>query len=489
MKASNLLFILLTLTLPMVIFACSESNSPTSPSNPAQILSSRNGLFDSTGLLGAYELTVDSISKTADLIPKRGISLGESYLVEGIGFFMFSPCSDCFKMTGIGLHGNEIKLIFSVKHPFEPGDPGLPPTAVNRLDLDVFDLAVVVDPADSTPTHFELFDQDIYDKCIMEPDGYTTELSELLQDSTALPFVLVVDDTESQDASTFNKFAMGAEANVDLTFPLTTGTTLNFDLYLTMGYGASAKKPDRLNPKYYNPEFNKKPAWKVEVLPSGPWLDISPLPVPITVKVWDWQTDATVYATPDDFLNAPPDNVWAASEVESVSVEIPGMTASPIESTTPINGNGTPSDPLIYEISVPNVNMVPPGWYTGCVKVLDERTPLAPVNSRDFLIHKPLSNADLENYSIPEYATYQTFRAQVAHAGVSFSQLNCVIGPSPDDPMPIDDSSYGNVDVAYSKCTPYIALWGGTPMLYHTVIRSHGSTRGRCDRGISGMES
>ena len=81
-------------------------------------------------------------------------------------------------------------------------------------------------------------------------------------------------------------------------------TGLSFDLYLTMGYGASATNLTRLTPKYYNPEFNRKAAWKVEVIPpegddppemGNTWANgDTTTPYTVTVKVYDWQHDATV---------------------------------------------------------------------------------------------------------------------------------------------------------------------------------------------------
>jgi len=271
---------------------------------------------------------------------------------------------------------------------------------------------MVIKPDAVTPTNYPLMGASIYSGVVANANGYTKELSNVITDTAALPFVLVVDDSLG-DTSTWNKFAMGATNEFEVAFKLIPGTPLRFDMYLTMGYGASAKRPDRLTPKYYNPEFNRKAAWKVEAAPQGEWLDNdNTTPVDLEVKVYDWQIGATVYGTPTDFANAPANNVYAASEVASVSIEIPGMNSALPSKTTADSGAGTPSDPLIFTVPVVNQNLLDAGEYTGIVKVLDERPVLTITDGRDIIIDTPDGMA-LNYYAMPEYATYQTFQAIV----------------------------------------------------------------------------
>ena len=180
-----------------------------------------------------------------------------------------------------------------------------------------------------------------------------------------------------------------------------------------MGYGASAKRPTRLDPKYCNPEFNRKAAWKVEAQALGEWTDTyNTSTVDVDVKIYDWQTGATVYGTPDDFANAPADNIYAASEVASVSVDIPGMNSTPPSVTSATSGTGMPTDPIIFIVPVANANLIADGTYTGLVKVLDERACLTVPDGRDIIIDSP-DGASLNYETMPEYATYQTFTATV----------------------------------------------------------------------------
>ena len=114
-----------------------------------------DGGFQAIGMLGAYEIHINPEAATAELISKRTPSIGEDYIVSGVSFFTMAPCATCFKISSIrmDLDGNAI-LTFSINHPFPEGDTLKPPTAMNRGDLDVFDLALVIAPSETTATTY-----------------------------------------------------------------------------------------------------------------------------------------------------------------------------------------------------------------------------------------------------------------------------------------------------------------------------------------------
>ncbi len=426
-------FALLTVLALFLIGCSSGSNTPVTPrpNEPGAMGSVPiiggamypDGGFQATGMLGAYELIINPDSGSAELFAKRTPAIGEDYIVSGISFFTIAPCANCLKIVGIEIDGGgNVILLFEISHPFKAGISGDPPSASNRNDLDVFDLAMVIAPNEATAITYTLTGAGVYSGYCINPDGYTRELENVLSDTNALPFFLAVDDSDT-GTGTFNKFAMGEEnMTFDAGFDLSAGV-LRFDMYLTMGYGFSARKPDRLTPKYYNPEFNRKAAWKVVVTPpegddppemANTWNDQNDTAIwPVTVEVYDWQVGATVYTgLPEEFGDADSDNVFASSEIVSVSVEIPGMNSSLQSVTTPDSGAGTPPDPCIYTIPIANQNLLPEGEYVGLVKVTDERAVLAPADGRDFLIDT-LNGIELIHYEMPEYATYQTFTATV----------------------------------------------------------------------------
>ncbi len=378
------------------------------------------------GVMGGFNLTISPDGTNADLVPMRTSAIGESYIFSGKSYFDTFPCRDCFRISGLGYEDGQIIIRFSIRHPFPKGNPALPPSGRNRLDLDLFDLALVVKPIPLSPQNYPLMNINIPEYIIENPDGFTDELSNLISADVALPYVLVVDDSVSAPpSSTFNKFEMGASKDFEVKFPVQSGETLVFDLYLTFGLGASAIFEDRLNPVYLNPEFNRKAAWKVEVIPpngtnpptlGNTWDDThSANAYKVTVKVYDWQIGANV----DPNLTNTTD-IYAASDVDYVSVEIPGMTdvLKQVDGNSYVpGGTGMPDSPLVYKILIANENLLEPGEYIGLVEVHDQREPQDFAEGRDYLIHSP-DGVTLNQYQIGNYKTYQTFIATVVTGGI-----------------------------------------------------------------------
>ena len=252
-------FLLLTIITIFFIMGCSGSKNPVITNVQDEIVPKTIGPF------GAYNLSISFDEVSAELTPMRISALGESYTVSGDSLFRISPCQDCLKIKSVALNDDKnIVIGFNVKHPFQKGNPQAPPTWINRLDLDVFDLALVIVPIVTDPTTFNLTGASVYDGSILNTDGYTSELSEVINSNAVIPYKICYEDPEN------NRFEMGSSSDFDVVF--TPGDSLEFNLYLTMGYGASAKKFQRLDPIYYVPEFNRKAAWKVEVTP--PCMDI-----------------------------------------------------------------------------------------------------------------------------------------------------------------------------------------------------------------------
>ncbi len=412
---------------------CSSGDTIVTPDN---LMESTNNTRD-FGLMGAYDLTINPDCMTAELVAKRTSSIGESWVVNGISYFTMAPCQNCLTISGIDITPEgDLSLVFSIKHPFEEGDILDPPSAVNRLDLDVFDVAMVIVPGEgNVPTTFPTYFEKIYDGICVNPDGYTLDLFEITEDDAAMPYFLAVDETEIDPVPSpteWNKLAMGATHEFDVVFDLEAGSTLTFSMYLTMGYGHSAVKSDRLVPKYYNPEFNRKAAWKVVATPpegdatpalGNTWdTDDDTTEYFVKVEVYDWQTDAIV-STETNFADADSSEVYASSEVSAVHVEIAGM-ASDRSTLTVDDGTGTgmPGSPLVFNVPIRNENLLTFGEYPGLVTVVDDRIIGNPdLDSRDYLIDCP-DGATLDNYMIPAFQTYQAFTATVVSVAICTDQ-------------------------------------------------------------------
>lgn len=384
---------------------------------PSDMIAGLDDTFQSTGILGGFDLIVyDDLS--SELVPMRRAFLGESYVVSGANFFTVRPCSDCLMIKSIELTPDgRIRVLFSVSHPFEKGNKSEPPTAKNRLDLDLFDLSLVFVPYSASFKNFTKTNVNVYNTLCEGMDGFTTELSELTHNPNPCPYYLVVDDTDTSE-STYNKFEMGTKDKELEVFITGTG---RFNLFLTMGYGVSASLGSRLSPTYFNPEFNKKSAWKVDVIPpqgSDPpafgntWSnDDSTTEYNVRVVIYDWQQNATVSDIYPDILN--PDQISKRSRVESVSAEVLNMMNTLQTSRRVESGDGSVNDPLIYDVALRNENLLAAGEYFGLVKVTDERLGgSGKVGEVDSLIHTE-PNGEMFWYPINEFATYQLFKATI----------------------------------------------------------------------------
>jgi len=412
MKSKNLHYIVITI-LMCAIIGCSSMGNPVIIDQALTTdISDSNAIQSGTGILGAYSVALNPQTLDFEMTPLRSATIGESMMVDGITFFTWFPCSACIRLEGIQGDSNGINLDFYVSHPMQPGNTAYPPSGSNRLDLDVFDLAIVF-WSSQTPTYFPVMNQEIYTDFCQNQTGYTTELANLHNppSNAAVPYFLVVDDSIS-GTSTFNKFAMGQYKHTTVSIK-SSSTMFYFTMYLTMGYGASATFWTRLTPKYYNPEFNRKAAWKVTATPQEHWPQDSFAPVEVLVEVYDWQQGATVYSNPSDYSNAPSNQIYSRSDVYNVTVDVLGMANWTFSSNTPVSGTGMPGDPLIYSVMVGNYNYLTNGTYLGIVKVVDTRVPETNLNNnRDLIVTSP-DGRTLNKGVMPEYATYQTFTAIV----------------------------------------------------------------------------
>jgi len=411
----------------IILTGCSSSKSPIisginqtdlTDSLPIIALESFRDAFTATGILGAYDLVINPDTKSGELIPKRTSMIGESFIVSGTSFFTITPCQDCLKLKNLDYDDPYIKATFYASHPFEKGNLSEPPSPKNRLDLDIFDLALVVFPLEDEPTEPHLIDIDIYSESCGYPDGYTRELSEVIGNEFACPYFLVVDNSDTGIA-TFNRFEMGTK---DHTFDAWFAGG-RFELYLTFGYGASTTFENRLAPTYFNPEFNRKAPWKVNVIPPAQgWPPYDETETrDVIVEVYDWQIGATVDPNLDD-----PSDIYSQSDIVGVGVEINMMTNELQIVTAPTGSHtGMPDDPLIFTVPIANENFLPGGYYQGYVKVLDSRVPpQAPFDGQtDSIIDVP-DGVTLDFYSMPEFATYQIFTAEVWSNDPPFADLD-----------------------------------------------------------------
>jgi len=399
--SKNIMILLLFLLLVSV--SCSKgADNPLSNQMDTDLMSLSDAQgTGGTGLLGAYTLSINLANKQFELTPVRSSSLGEAYIVSGLAYFDISPCPDCLRMKGFGIDPDgDIVLKFSVKHPFQKGNTSQPPSAKNRLDLDVFDLALAMKAVNSRKYHTGLICVG-YVGLMKNADFYTIELLDA-GSSYPPPFKICYENQNN------NRFEMGTDwkdFDVILYRDIFDGSkTVDLELFLTMAYGFSAKKDQRLNPTYYVPEFNRKPAWKVVV---NPITFTDDQPSTVTIDVYDWNHGATVaadYPDPDH-----PDQILLPSDIERVTVEVPHMRNEIVEAATVDTSTNGWDDPLTYSATFYNENRLPSGKYFGLVTVHDSRyTGVSVVGGEtDTIVHTP-DGINLEWY---DYADQVKFRA------------------------------------------------------------------------------
>jgi len=354
------------------------------------------------GIFGAFTLTVNPDPVNAELAPMRTVSMGESYIASGAAYFTTRPCRDCLRISSLGLDTDEnIVIGFSIKHPFPKGDPGQEPSAKNRLDLDLFDVALVLAPIGMSSNAYPLTDAGIYTNVILNPDGFTSELKSVTGDNSVLPYKICYLNENN------NRFEMGTDLQGFNVIVPKEG--LHSDLYITMWYGVSALYEERLIPEYYIPEFNRKAAWRVVVEPTA-WSNNDPATVKI--DIYDWNHGAQIASHYPDPYNT--NHIRASSDIEQVTVEVPGMTDQIVEATTTDTSTNGWDDPITYNATFANENGISSGEYVGLVKVTDSRVPGITIfgGEPDTLVHTPDATINYW-HSLAEFATYQIFTATV----------------------------------------------------------------------------
>jgi outer membrane protein assembly factor BamB len=486
----------ITFIIVIVIMICGCSSQQNTVLNPLSDLEYLSNAVDtqasSIGILGAFSMDIDLSRMEAELTPLRSSSIGEAYIVSGEAYFTISPCTNCLRIKNIALDvdGN-IVLGMMIKHPFPKGDTLKPPSAANRLDLDIFDVALLVKPIDTAAQSYPLTGVESYPNILMNADGATNELSSLGDDSV-LPYKIVYESENN------NRFEMGFDYQ-PFEILLNPGSLTTFDLYLTFGYGASAKKPQRLSPTYYVPEFNRKVAWKVVVTPpeganppamGNTWdsLDTS-TQYTVNIDIYDWNHGATIASEFPDSNNT--NYISASSDVTNVTIEVPGMTGAIVTALRLDTTTNGWDDPLTYSASFANQNALVAGEYFGIVKVSDSRAPGDnSVNGQtDTLVYSP-DGIRIEWYSMTEFAAYQIFKATVVEGFICEPPIPASINPASfiTNPGIYNDVAITGDHFDEAGGVTQVYLDNDINQIYATDINVGSNTQLTCDFDVSGAD-
>ena len=105
-----------------------------------------SGDFSNIGIMGLYNLEIDTEFQSAYITPLRSTSaLGDSFNVDITHFLNVTPCPDCIRITGVEMESdNTFTVYIGARHPFPlPADINNPQLN-ERLDLHVFDVQGVL---------------------------------------------------------------------------------------------------------------------------------------------------------------------------------------------------------------------------------------------------------------------------------------------------------------------------------------------------------
>jgi len=151
---TKLIFITLVL-LSSIIIGCSGDNGLITPSGPDTDISAASNLpvgvidrfsdnspLTGYGAMGLFNLHLNSVNKSVELIPLRQSSLTDVLEVVDItNFLQMAPCFDCVKIESISLDADgNLVVSIGIKHPFPAGDLLKPISGKNRGDLHVFNV-------------------------------------------------------------------------------------------------------------------------------------------------------------------------------------------------------------------------------------------------------------------------------------------------------------------------------------------------------------
>lgn len=387
----------------LIITGCSSTTTPILPDNsqPSEFnnIIADGDFFRGDMSLGIWEVNVDLETLEAEVNMIRGASAIGQALPECLldTYLKVTPCSTCMRLDVIGFDyaTQRLKLSIGLRHPIAVFNSGLPITAANRADLDVFNvMGIFIFPKSDDEFNYLIdgtTEIETNPFICTNPDGYTHSLHEVVTDpvflnpnylepiSTMNPFKYYFTDLD------YRRFAQGTgfEMKEFILDGRKTFGEIRFYTAFRASYGQSAtfarsvedpwQLGSRANPKYYLPEYCQLEAYDVLVEQTGDlgWADTTST-ADIAVKCCDFQAGMIGIGRPLMEVDAQ-DVISYTSDVSKVVVDIPAISDTPFETTTRISGTGIPTDPYEYNLTIQNHLGATFGTYPYFVIVEDSR--------------------------------------------------------------------------------------------------------------------
>lgn len=404
-------------------------------------------LAGGAGALGVYGVRFDASTLTATVEPlARGAQLAEDFDVDVTSFFRQSPCGDCLRVEGLGMNAaGHVTADLAIRHPF-----AVPPAGSGRLDLHVFDVQTQIflaggsgDPGFSSYDGIDVrrTTSSTGPLRVMRPgflvnaDGYTAHLDRVIDDlydteANSHPYrIMKVEEPVAgqYDPNTTSGFAdlrnpvgynvlgQGQSAKAQFEMDFAGDDQVDLVLALSARYGVSARgnirtgPGSRQQPRYFLPEFNRKEPWRVlATVTSNNLEDTSASSnAEVRVEVNDWQQSLGTVSPGFDPLTAPLDSIEASSMVAEVLLEAPDLLSTVLTSNTPVSGDGSIADPLVYTFIVPNTNLAAAGDHFAAVAVRDE------LRATTEGVSGGVERDGVTFFDLADFSTYQLVRLTV----------------------------------------------------------------------------
>lgn len=485
-------WLLLALTGLITALGCSGASGPALPESPAPQSIDPHGLLpiatgDTSAIapLGLYEIRLDVAHDRASItpMPVRGgaaFDLGDSLIPDLTALFTDPAglCGDCMTLSRFGVDPNgDVYFEVDLKHPLATGRP----------ELSAFDIqgVLISDEPGQTLIDVPTFGVKTYAPYLKNADGATAQITAAVEDALGttldadvFPFKnFAVDATAGNFAganvngfadvanpSGHNVFASGDTAIARYVLDESALSEIRIVLALTGSFYRSYTTRgsalfQKNNPVYFLPEANRKEAWQVTIEVNGSAL-LAGDPTSaadLTLTIQDWQNGLTADPTWDpaeaDPAIQPRDAIPATSDVQSIAMFVPGLTASNVDLTAIIpTGTGrTAADPLVYDgIRVLNTASAGPGEYVGLVRVTDSRaTEAAGPGEGDIFFRDAITFGTL-----PAFETYAIFsltvQEEVAFIGSDFFASGHLISRT-GDAVTVEEDHFAGLGGAISN--------------------------------------
>lgn len=423
------------LCLMFASIGCSKTNPVANNENKESAdAASMGGYGDAmyTGVLGVWQIKVNKDNLDFEVIPSRNASkIGDIFDADLSQFLTVNPCANCLRISSVKLNlvnprfnfmYANLEITFHMKHPFK--------NIITRPDLHGFDVRLIIIAPGYVHDYPSIMvmnpdgseePANLCDDFMLNPDGFTSHYDDIVTDSRYFiggsdvegnlnPFIRFFEDYGTtdfnpHDPSGHNVMPVGLTIDSQTAYFNFDYVTDDFVFYAVadVAYGQSAVYANRQNPQYYLPSFNRTEAWRCEY-----WIENNNLSesdptssADIVVQVFDWQQSATVdpaYPNPSNLSG-----IKESSNVLRVELNVPEYQDDLIISTTPEGGNGSPTSPLRYRLTVRNENMSDNNAY-GLIAIRDElhghaspsgRVPI-PVSPAGF----PYATQDIRDYTM-----------------------------------------------------------------------------------------